>query len=748
MSVPVGPDAGEYRVPGGLLEKLMAVVRPEFRADVLAFDAADPVFGSPACMVGGCGRPSSSRGLCVGHEGRWRSCGRPPLEEFAATTAAGFAQSALLHCRVPGCGYGVAAMNLCNRHARHWIKAGRPGIDGWLGALPPGLAAAGRGRECAVPRCPVWAQPEGTLCRVHQRAWIRHGRPGMDEWLARPAGLRPGLPAHEQIDLRGLPPALKLELQYALQHRRDDQTVRVRPREVRGAVGLLRKAKAGSVLDPGLDGTAVPAAHRGLLRYARRVLEDLAEGAGWDAEYPRDTWKLRRLGISGKGAEIRFGDIPQPWLKDLAKRWARWRLSTGVPGERAQAGIRAVTRLAGFLAARDVTALAQVDRALLERYLADLHRELAGQDIQGKQTGQLAAFLTDTRRHGWDATLPPDAVLYPEDYPAAPKAGSALPRHVAEHVMQQVEDEARLARWDNPAYRLITLILVQCGLRISSALTLASGCVTRDSQGAPYLRYYNTKMKREALVPIDEELAADIRGQQERVTSRWPAETPALFPRPLRNITGQHTMTSGTYRDALYRWLERCDIRDEHGEPVHLTPHQWRHTLGTRLINRDVPQHVVQKILDHDSAEMTALYARLSDKTVREHWERARKVGASGQPVQINPDGPLGDAAWTGQQLSRATQALPNGYCQLPVVKTCPHANSCLTCPMFATTAGFLPQHHAQRQATLQIISAAEAAGHVRVAEMNRQVAGNLDKIITALENEEPDDKGAAAGAH
>ena len=167
---------------------------------------------------------------------------------------------------------------------------------------------------------------------------------------------------------------------------------------------------------------------------------------------------------------------------------------------------------------------------------------------------------------------------------------------------------------------------------------------------------------------------------------------------------------------------------------------RWAHAS----FNRDVPQHVVQKILDHDSAEMTALYARLSDKTVREHWERARKVGASGQPVQINPGGPLGDAAWTGQQLSRATQSLPNGYCQLPVVKTCPHANSCLTCPMFATTAEFLPQHHAQRQATLQIISAAEAAGHARVAEMNRQVAGNLDKIITALESEGQDGQEAA----
>jgi len=66
---------------------------------------------------------------------------------------------------------------------------------------------------------------------------------------------------------------------------------------------------------------------------------------------------------------------------------------------------------------------------------------------------------------------------------------------------------------------------------------------------------------------------------------------------------------------------------------------------------------------------------------------------------------------------------------------------------MFVTTAEFLPQHHAQRQATLQIISAAEAAGHARVAEMNRQVAGNLHKIIAILEAEGQDGKEAAAGA-
>jgi hypothetical protein len=300
--------------------------------------------------------------------------------------------------------------------------------------------------------------------------------------------------------------------------------------------------------------------------------------------------------------------------------------------------------------------------------------------------------------------------------------------------MAQVEQPGNLERQRNPAYRLVTLILVRCGLRVSDALRLPFDCVVTDDAGAPYLRYFNHKMKREALVPLDEELLGLIRDQQQLVLERFPAGT-VLLPRPEKNPDGKHPVGSSTYRLALYRWLERCDVRDEHGRPVHLTPHQRRHTLGTVLINRDVPQHVVQKILDHDSPLMTGHYARLSDKTVREHWEKARKVNAQGRPVQISPDGPLGEAAWSKQRLSRATQALPNGYRELPMVRVCPHANSCLTCPMFVTTAEFLPQHHAQRRQTLQIITAAEANGQARVAEMNKQVAANLDKIITALQD-------------
>ncbi len=48
------------------------------------------------------------------------------------------------------------------------------------------------------------------------------------------------------------------------------------------------------------------------------------------------------------------------------------------------------------------------------------------------------------------------------------------------------------------------MILIRCGLRISDTVTLPQDCIIRDKDGAPYLRYLNHKMKREALVPIDE----------------------------------------------------------------------------------------------------------------------------------------------------------------------------------------------------------------------------------------------------
>lgn len=156
------------------------------------------------------------------------------------------------------------------------------------------------------------------------------------------------------------------------------------------------------------------------------------------------------------------------------------------------------------------------------------------------------------------------------------------------------------------------------------------------------------------------------------------------------------------------------------------------HTFGTRMINNEVPQETVRRLLDHDSHAMTAHYARLSDTTIRQQWERARKVNIAGEHLAADT-GPLAEAAWMKNNLARAKMALPNGFCALPLQQKCEFANACLTCPVFVTTAEFLPQHRRQLEQTRALIAQADHTGAQRMAEMNRTVEKNLIAIIDGL---------------
>jgi integrase len=750
-------------VPGGLLEKLLAAVRPEFRMDVLVPGTEDAILGGRACVVPACGRVSRSVGMCTGHGQRWRQQGRPDLAVFIAATAPHvLGRAPLVACAVTGCRYGRSSAGLCTNHNYAWKRAGRPDREAWIGVqvtkdvdLP----------ECAVPQCRLWAGRRSGLCSSHQARWktwtVRTGNDDLTGFV-RYCATR----GDARIDFSALPGQLKLELQYAVQCRADQRRGRAKPFDVQLVIRVAADSGARSLLQwpqadwdtrfaeftPRVHGNA-NAVPLGFLRAARRQVDDLAGGVGWDNEYDRDVWDLQRVGIQARARMVRFDGIPQPWLRVLVKRWARWKLTTGVSPVHISRSVTHLTRFAVFLdecpapvVAPSTTprSLAEIDRDAIERFMARIAADGSSLRSRRVSVGALGRFLQAIRQHRWDPTLPAGAVVHPEDYP---RLSPAPPRALSEAVMQQLENEDNLARFTDPMLRLFTVILIRTGLRIGDGQQLTFDCIVRDAQGAPYLRYWNHKMDREGLVPIDDDLAQQISRQQQQLLQRWPSPQ-VLLPRRNANPDGRWPLPVSTYRERLGQWLADCDVRDEHGRRVQVTPHQWRHTFATRLINLDVPQDVVRQLLDHSSHAMTAHYARLHESTVRRHWEQARKVGISGAAVQLDMEGQLGDAVWLKDRLARAKQSLPNGYCGLPLKQTCPHANACLTCPVFITTPQFLPEHRKQRRLTLTLIQTAKNAGQKRVSEMNEQVLGNLDRIITSLESgQDPTEETGAAGA-
>jgi hypothetical protein len=425
VSVSGGQDSaesGQYRAPSGLLERLMAAVRTEFRSDELVFDPGDPVFGGAICKVEACPRTArGGRGLCHGHHDRWTAQGKPDLDAFAAAPGPRWLGHAPLPgCRAPGCDRGLRGHGLCPRHSDAWDRAGRPPVDEWLAGVPATGTPVGQ-QECLVGFCGLWAEPGVPFCLSHGSAWRAAGRPEPGAFAGRYLDEDP-VPDGDRIFLDSLPPQLKLEIQYALQRRHDDREGKAPPPVVMSVIRFLDSSGASSLLErTEQEWRDETGRQRGkttaLLAWSRRQVADLAEGAGWDTEYPSDIWQLHRLGFEGRNV-LDFSGIPQQELKDLAKRWIRWRLSTGLGIDSGgRRPLRSLTRLAVFLQARGIAGTAGITRPVLEDYLADLHAALAGRVGHRAHVSIIGLFLTAVRQHGWAPDLPPDARLFPGDQP-------------------------------------------------------------------------------------------------------------------------------------------------------------------------------------------------------------------------------------------------------------------------------------------------------------------------------------------
>ncbi|MEU3774249.1 tyrosine-type recombinase/integrase [Streptomyces sp. NPDC032472] len=734
----------------GLLAKLMATVRPEFRAEVFCPPRDSPTFFPGECRVPSC--PSAlTMGrllLCRTHHHRWAAADRPAdLDTWSAEEDTRLHQrNQVLDCLLSGCNRARAARGLCHRHAWRWNRAGRPPLDEWVGRTPyqpPQTGAAER--ACEFPDCSRWTDSTNApLCHTHYSRWRKHGRPDLVSWYD---GLvHRGDP---KIRLGQLDAGLRLEFQFGLQHRLDEGLRFTPARDVRRAVTWVCQAPVTSLLDWSEDhwrDHAAPVGPSGrrhgynvvafrFIADTRFALEHLLIADDpWADQYPRDTWDLRHLALAeGESRYLRFGSIPQLWFREVVKRWCRWRISTDISVNTVANNLRALTHLARHL--RPDAAPADLTRARIEGWIAALSIDYPDVFTRRTAINALGRFLADARAHDWQPDLPRDAVIY-NDAPALPPA---KPRWISEHLMRQLEDPANLALISADDLRLMVPLLISCGLRMKDARRLRFDCVTRDDTGAPYLAWINHKIHgRAAFFPISQDLADEIAAQQRRVRSRFPAGSRFLFPGSQANLNGSKPVSDTWCRRTMEIWLHRIRLLDEHGRPARVTFHQFRHTLGTRLINADVPQHVVQQLLDHMSPEMTAVYARFHQKTLREHWEKALKVNAEGEPVALPTDHPLADATWMRLSLVRAKVSLPNGYCGAPIQTDCEFANPCLDCRFFITTGDFLDQHRRQREETRRLIDDAARAGLSRIAEKNTRTLGKLDTIIDALEQAGP----------
>lgn len=248
-------------------------------------------------------------------------------------------------------------------------------------------------------------------------------------------------------------------------------------------------------------------------------------------------------------------------------------------------------------------------------------------------------------------------------------------------------------------------------------------------------------MRREAVIPIGPTLVEQLHRQEESLTATYgPDGTDFLLPSPPEGMQGPsrgggHHIAPLTARLIVKAYVRKAEIRDSHGRlAVWVHPHRFRHHLGRSMVNEGVPLSVIQRVLDHASIEMTARYAHLDDETVkREILSFHDRVNVRGERIALPVDGPLGQAAWMKDRIARAKQALPNGYCGLPLVQSCPHPNARLSCENFLTDSSFRHIHQQQLTHTQTLLARAEKNENVRLVELLEGDERSLRRILDGL---------------
>jgi hypothetical protein len=173
------------------------------------------------------------------------------------------------------------------------------------------------------------------------------------------------------------------------------------------------------------------------LRAVTGGLEDL------DTRYSADVWHATELGVlaaRGRG-RASFAGISQPWFKEAAKAWARQRLTLDGAFNTVQVGSMAFRRFSGFIASCQppVEHPDEIDRPLLEAYLAWLASQPLADATKALSRVFLRSFLDENRRYSWVGAIPSRAVIYHDE--VGSRRRSSAPRFIPEFVMAQLESE-------------------------------------------------------------------------------------------------------------------------------------------------------------------------------------------------------------------------------------------------------------------------------------------------------------------
>ncbi len=258
-----------------------------------------------------------------------------------------------------------------------------------------------------------------------------------------------------------------------------------------------------------------------------------------------------------------------------------------------------------FQAGANVSDISQITPAILESFIAGLHQKYKPKTVKRKIASLKAIFryfeyrdlIGQSPFHKVQVKFREPVIL--------PKA---IPLHTVEHFLGTIYKQRKCAKTDyqkKGALRDIAVIelLFATGMRISELCSLKIDDVNLEDKtiliygkGAKERRI---QLGNDDVTGILEEYRGDYFSKMKKCGHFFANQAgQALSDQSVRRMINKYTAIAGI--------------------ELHITPHMFRHTFATSLLEADVDIRYIQKMLGHSSINITEIYTHVTMEKQRD----------------------------------------------------------------------------------------------------------------------------------
>ena len=291
------------------------------------------------------------------------------------------------------------------------------------------------------------------------------------------------------------------------------------------------------------------------------------------------------------------------WEAEIQSFGDYLKIERGLSKHSHEAYLRDIQKLATYLAVSPI-AINEVDESHILAFLKDLHALGIEASTQSRTLSGIRAFFQFLV---FDGTLKTDPTVHVKN----PQMGRKLPDTLSFDEITAILDQADLSTPEGVRNRAMLEFLYGAGLRVSELIGLKREDIYED-QGFIKVR---GKGDKERLVPAGRDAFRYLNLYLESVRPSIPVKKDAT------HFVFLNRRGSGLSRVMVF--LICKDLASKAGITKVISPHTFRHSFATHLIEGGADLRTVQEILGHASLSTTQIYTHVSPERLQTAYKQA-----------------------------------------------------------------------------------------------------------------------------